>query len=123
MQCYPIVITETLSQSTSKPQVIFIPTAAGLMRPLGSAYEKIANGLASKGYGTTILEFTGQNEQEGSYSVSESAKGLTDFLSSYQQKLLLFGICTGALAALVAATRLTNVYSVFCWEWSGKPPR
>lgn len=121
--CIPVSCFEAIPESSAnslKGQVILIPTAAGLYRPLDKAYPNMARALAESGYLVRVVEFPGQNGRAGKYSVVDSCLGLASFL---EQKslveglpLFMFGLCTGALAALFSAVRTTTIKAIFTWD-------
>lgn len=102
---------------TAQAEVLLLPTAAGLKRPLDFAFPAMARLLAQAGFTTTVLEFEGQNGQPGAFSVSSSVEGLIEYVHRYAQKSCsVFGICTGAIAALAASKCTSQIASVFAWE-------
>jgi dienelactone hydrolase len=123
IDCIPVSCFEAIPESSAnnlKGQVILIPTAAGLYRPLDKAYPNMARALAESGYLVRVVEFPGQNGRAGKYSVFASCLGLANFLE--QKSLLegiplfLFGVCTGALAALFSAVRTRTIKAIFTWD-------
>jgi dienelactone hydrolase len=121
--CVPVLCFEAIPESSAnslKGQVILIPTAAGLYRPLDKAYPNMARALSESGYLVRVVEFPGQNGRAGKYSVFASCLGLVSFL---EQKSLvedlpvfLFGVCTGALTALFSAIRTRTIKAIFTWD-------
>lgn len=105
-----------------KAEVLLLPTAAGLYRPLNRGYEQMASALVQHGLAATAVEFGGQNGRAGAYSVATSVDALVAFLedrrTSKDRGVILFGVCSGALAALGACLRTPAVSAVACWELS-----
>lgn len=108
--------------SKPKARLLLLPPVSGLRRPLNSRLLSLAAFMSSHAYAVTILEFAGQNGRSGAYSVKNSCDALkqyTDEIASERDEtILLFGICSGALAALHAAAFCPTVGGVFCWELS-----
>ena len=123
LHCLTILNSHRPNAFRPKGTVYLLPTAAGLFRPLDTAFPAMAKILAESGYITHVLEFPGQRGRRGEYSVAASCDSLTDFISEQATAgdlpVVLFGICTGAVAALWAAHQLRHkIASVFCWELS-----
>lgn len=109
-------------ESLKPARVLFLPPVAGLRRPLSSGFVRLAKFITSHGYGATVLEFAGQNGRPGAYSVKNSCDDLQRYLEETieeaNETILLFGICSGALAALHVAAFCPCIDGVFCWELS-----
>jgi hypothetical protein len=99
---------------------ILIPPICGLRDPVGSGFRRLARALAERGHTVTTLDFAGQNGNPGRFSVRNSGVCLADYLANEVEpvRVLLFGVCSGALAALYAAASCSAIGGVFCWELS-----
>lgn len=122
-QCIPVECLTVMPEGKChRGEILLLPTAAGLFSPLNSTYSIMAKLLAEHGYIARVFEYPGQNGRPGLYAVSTSCRGLCNYLSARSENislpLFLFGICTGALAALYAAQHFVCIRSVFCWEIS-----
>jgi hypothetical protein len=107
-----------ITRSGAGSEIVIVPPALGLYPPLDTSLAFIAEVLASRGYSTTLVSFPGQHGNAGMFSVARSCFQLAEYLRSLERPFSLFGICSGALAALAASLEEPRAYGVFCWDLS-----
>jgi hypothetical protein len=73
--------------------------------------------LSTQQHTVHVIEFSGQRERKGEFSVYNSCADLSSWAGDSQnaEDTLIFGVCSGALAALWTACHI-QVAGVFCWE-------
>jgi len=110
-----------LYRSADRPPlatIVFAPPVGGLHGKLAASFRALQDRLAAYGSDSYAVEFSGQNGTPGHFSVSASCEELREFVRvlNGSSPIVLFGICSGALASLHAARQAPRVKAVFCWE-------
>jgi len=98
--------------------IFLVPPVIGLHPPLDVSFTFIARALSVGGHRTTIVSFPGQHGNEGVFSVARSCFQLREHVRKADRPFLIFGICSGALAALAASVSNVQARGVFCWDLS-----
>jgi hypothetical protein len=98
------------------PTVVLFPPVCGLYPPLDKSFPFIAERLSREGYRVAIVCFPGQHGLPGRFSVATSCMAATRYVSALTGPHLLFGICSGGVAALAASVGSTQKSAVLCWD-------
>jgi len=100
--------------------VILVPPVIGLHPAVRDGLAFVAKALAGRGHRTIIVSFPGQHGHSGLFSVQRSCEQLASMLNGVPSPHLLFGICSGALAALAAAAGSRSARGVLCWDLASR---
>jgi pimeloyl-ACP methyl ester carboxylesterase len=99
--------------------IFLIPPVCGLAPPVYDGFNDMKRLLQSAADRIYIVEFPGQGNTIGQFSLANSCVALEEQVHciARPEDAVLFGVCSGALAALWTACR-RPVRAVVCWEMS-----
>lgn len=76
--------------------------------------------IIDAGYSVEIVSFPGQPGNEGVFSVAHSCTIFRKYLERDKRRCVIFGICSGAVAAMSASIGTSGVCGLFCWDVAPK---